>query len=800
MKLSDIRIGKRLGLGLGAIVVLTSLASGFVYREVAVGRAAEATLAQELIQRDNLGQVVFDLGEIRVQLADMLSTGTPEAQMAARANLDGLAERDNALIGKLQATVSGDAEAQGLLTRYLALRTQTLQAAKQTLDAAALGDWMAAKAAYGAAVLDNSQAGQKAFMRLDGLQAQRIEQGMAAIAESATRTQRVLLGGGALALLAALVIVTTLARSITQPLQEALRIAQAVAQGKFDNRIVVQSQDETGALLRSMQAMQQQLADKEQARALADKDLAIRTQALDSASTGIMVADEQGIIRFTNQTLAASMKSSAESIRKSLPHFNENTLIGSNIDVFHKHPAHQRNLLANLKGTHHARIELGGRVYSLIANPVYGKNQERIGTVVEWADRTQETKAEEELATIVQAAADGDFSHRIREDDKLGFFKALATGINKLMVTTEHGLTEVSTVMRAIATGNLTVQIEGQYAGTFAEMKENINQTVVKLKQTVDEIHQASDAINTAAREIAAGNSDLSARTESQASSLEETASSMEELTATVKQNADNAREAKQLAEEASDIAQRGGQVVAEVVSTMSAISDSSTKIADIIGVIDGIAFQTNILALNAAVEAARAGEQGRGFAVVASEVRSLAQKSAGAAKEIKSLISDSVEKVASGSRLVGAAGQTMDNVVSSVERVSNIVADIAVASAEQSTGIGQVNQAVAQMDQATQQNAALVEQSAAAAESMQEQAQQLVQSVSVFQLGGRVHNPVASPSLPASVSQVIDLSAARPAERRAAVGAQKSLTGSRPAKLSAPKASEAAMADWEEF
>jgi len=253
----------------------------------------------------------------------------------------------------------------------------------------------------------------------------------------------------------------------------------------------------------------------------------------------------------------------------------------------------------------------------------------------------------------------------------------------------------------------------------------------------VGEVRDTTDMITTASKEIAAGNSELSQRTEQQASSLEETASSMEELTSTVKQNAENAKHANQLAATASDIAVKGGQAVGDVVQTMASISTSSKKIVDIISVIEGIAFQTNILALNAAVEAARAGEQGRGFAVVASEVRNLAQRSAAAAKEIKTLIGDSVDKVDAGSKQVDQAGATMSEIVTAVKRVTDIMAEIAAASDEQSTGIEQVNQAIIQMDEVTQQNAALVEEAAAAAESMQEQANNLFAAVSVFKVAG---------------------------------------------------------------
>jgi len=296
-------------------------------------------------------------------------------------------------------------------------------------------------------------------------------------------------------------------------------------------------------------------------------------------------------------------------------------------------------------------------------------------------------------------------------------------------------MTKAVSIARTVAAGDLTSNIEVTSKDETGQLLQALKDMNESLARIVSEVRSGTDAISTASNQIAAGNADLSQRTEEQASSLEETASSMEELTSTVKQNADNARQANQLAAGASTVAVKGGEVVGQVVNTMTSINESSKKIVDIISVIDGIAFQTNILALNAAVEAARAGEQGRGFAVVASEVRSLAQRSAAAAKEIKGLITDSVTKVEDGTRLVDEAGKTMDEIVSSVKRVTDIMAEISAASQEQSSGIEQVNQAVTQMDEATQQNAALVEEAAAAAESLQEQAGGLKQAISVFKI-----------------------------------------------------------------
>jgi methyl-accepting chemotaxis protein len=299
---------------------------------------------------------------------------------------------------------------------------------------------------------------------------------------------------------------------------------------------------------------------------------------------------------------------------------------------------------------------------------------------------------------------------------------------------------EAVAAAEALAQGDLTQRIEAKSKDEAGQLLSALGNTVVQLQHIVGGIKESAQAIGGGIKQIASGNADLSRRTEEQASGLEETASSMEELTSTVKQNAENAKQANRLAASASEVALKGGTVVSEVVGTMSSINESSKKIVDIIGVIDGIAFQTNILALNAAVEAARAGEQGRGFAVVASEVRNLAQRSAAAAKEIKQLIGDSVDKVGAGTRLVDEAGHTMQEIVASVKRVTDIMSEITAASQEQSSGIEQVNRAITQMDETTQQNAALVEQAAAAAEAMQEQAENLAQAVSVFRLeqGGR--------------------------------------------------------------
>jgi len=539
----------------------------------------------------------------------------------------------------------------------------------------------------------------------------------------------------AVVLLGVAIVAMLLIRLITRPLETTIRAFHQLVAGNYNNQIDVCRNDEIGKVLQELETMQTRLGfDLAESRRVANENLRLKI-GLDNVATNVMIADREHNIIYMNRAVHGMFEVAEQDIRKDLPKFEARALMGSNIDVFHKNPSHQRDMLARLTATHRATIKLGGRTFSLTVTPVVNDRGERLGSAVEWLDRTAEVAIEEEVADLVSAVASGDFTRRLPIEGKQGFFQQLANGLNQLVDVTSAGLNDIARVLNAISRGSLTERIEAEYSGTFGQLKDDTNTTVERLRDIVTRIKEATEAISTASGEIATGNQDLSARTEEQASSLEETASSMEELNATVKQNAENARQANVLAANSNEVATRGGVVVKRVVETMSAIQESSKKISDIIGVIDSIAFQTNILALNAAVEAARAGEQGRGFAVVATEVRNLAQRSATAAKEIKGLIAESVETVDDGAKLVEQAGSTMDEVVESIQKVAQYVTDIAAASREQSSGIEQVTQAVSQMDEVTQQNAALVEEAAAAAESLEEQAAALVRTVSIFRL-----------------------------------------------------------------
>jgi methyl-accepting chemotaxis protein len=554
------------------------------------------------------------------------------------------------------------------------------------------------------------------------------------------------LTGMTLGILLALWFAWMLIRDIVKPLQRTVDHFHDIAEGNYLNHIQIDRQDEVGQVLEGLESMQTKLGfDMEETRRAANANLRIRV-ALDSITSPVTLSRSDNALIYMNPAATRLFDGMAAELGKRLPGFSAQGMLGERVARIFEDEALKAAYAEPFENHRVFDTRIAGRTLRLSASPVYNAEGGYAGRVTQWLDRTDELAVEQEVASLVDAAAAGDFSQRLSAAGKEGFFLQLADGINRLVQTSERGMNDVARVLKALTSGDLTQRIDADYQGLIGQLKDDANGTTERLQEIVSQIREATDAIHTAAREIASGNADLSGRTESQASSLEETASSMDEITSTVRQNADNARQANQLARGASEIAMKGGNVVGEVVHTMGAIADSSKKIADIISVIDGIAFQTNILALNAAVEAARAGEQGRGFAVVAGEVRSLAQRSAGAAKEIKTLIGDSVDKVNIGYKQVESAGNTMSEIVDAVKRVTDIMGEISAASTEQSQGIEQVNSAIAKMDEATQQNAALVEEAAAAAESLQDQASSLTQSVAVFRLSGgsgRIAAPV---------------------------------------------------------
>lgn len=668
------------------------------------------------------------------------------------------------------------------------------------------------------------------------------------------------------------------------------------------------------------------------------------TNALSVCSSCMMIADKDRNIVYVNDAVVKLLRDNEAALKKELPHFSADRLVGENIDQFHKNPAHQKRMLAQLTQPIDSSIVIGEVNLKFRATPIMDDNGESKGTIVEWVDQTAINRQNEMMnaldrsqgiiefspkgevlaanqnflellgynedeiigmhhrqfvpAKMAQSTEYADFWKKLRagqfvtgefhriaksgedvwvqasynpvvnsagtvtrvvkyavditeDKQKNAYFSGQIAAINQAQAViefdskgniihanenflstmgytlseikgrhhsmfvssedrssndyrmfwdslgngqfqagefkrigkqgkevwlqatynpildqngevfrvvkyatditgTKAAINDISDVMTYLSSGNLTQRLEGDYIDEFTDLASSINQFIAELSSMIADIRGASETISSASSEIAKGNSDLSTRTEQQASNLEETASSMEELTSTVQHNADNAKQANSLASDAVKVAQNGGSLIEKVVTTMSEINASAKKIEDIIGVIDGIAFQTNILALNAAVEAARAGEQGRGFAVVASEVRTLAQRSANAAKDIKALISDSVNKIESGNSLVNESGDTMREIVSAIQKVNDIMSEIASASVQQASGIDEINRAVTQMDEMTQQNAALVEEAAAASESMNSQATQLIMNVNKFVLDESSERMIAAPVKPA--------------------------------------------------
>ncbi len=550
----------------------------------------------------------------------------------------------------------------------------------------------------------------------------------------------------------------SVARIISRPLQQAVKLSAAIARGELNNHVTVTSRDEAGSLLLGLNDMQEQLREQkaqlniqmtevqrraeesarmaeEQTRLMQEQaNMAIEQtriatengrikQALDGVSSPVLMLDADLQIIYHNNAAATMFSDGQAEIRTVLPGFAANHLIGRGLDALYPNSQEESSKLRTLTGSQISDSKMGNRHYRITVSPVNDSQGRRIGTVAEWQDRTNEVGVEDEVQSIVRGAMRGDLSRRINLENKRGFFHDLSQGVNQLTSVAEKVIKETVGVLGGVAKGDLTHMMEGNFEGLFAQLKGDVNTTIQKLTTVVTDIQVSADSLESVATEITDTNGEVSRRTEQQAASLEETAAAIEEMTAIVRQTAGNTVEANKLANEARTRAEAGGDIVGQAIAAMSDINNSSKQIINIIGVIDEISFQTNLLALNAAVEAARAGEQGRGFAVVADEVRKLAAHSASAAKEIKQLIDHSDRQVTRGTELVNKSGESLTSIVMSIKRVSTIISEIATASQEQADGIEQVNSSIRNIDEGTQQNASMVDKSTSAISTMSDEA-----------------------------------------------------------------------------
>ena len=497
----------------------------------------------------------------------------------------------------------------------------------------------------------------------------------------------------------------------------AVDITQRVANGDFSQQITILSEDETSDLLRALKTMSDNLA---KADTIAKENHKIR-MALDAVAVPVRIASLDGTITYINHELRNTLRRDEAAFRATIPNFDATKVEGGNIGIFYADPAAALQRLRNLEGTVRTRLALGGRDYDVITSVVYADDGAKLGSVGQWLDITDQLAAEQEVSRIVASASAGDFTQRVEEKNKSAFFLQLAQGMNKLIATSEAGLNDVARVLAALSRGDLTQRVERDYAGTFGKLKDDVNATSSKLASIMSEVNEAADALGLASEQVSATAQSLAQSSSEQAAGVDKTSSAIEQMSASVTQNTDNAKITDGMASQAARTAQQSGVAVKQSIESMR-------QIASKIGIIDDIAYQTNMLALNAAIEAARAGEHGKGFAVVASEVRKLAERSQHAAQEINTLADTTLQ-------ISDEAGKLLNDMIPTIGRTSDLVQEIAAASEEQTHGISEINMAMNQLNQTTQQNASASEQLAATAEELMDQSEQLQNLMGFFQI-----------------------------------------------------------------
>ncbi len=498
---------------------------------------------------------------------------------------------------------------------------------------------------------------------------------------------------------------------------EVRSMVDRVASGDLDAQLTLRAGDDSSVMAR-MKVMVEALRAS---AATARENLRIR-QALDASASNVMIADENHDIVYVNGAMQKMMSAAAPALRTAVPGLDAANLVGSNIDRFHRNPAHQRSMIDAMDRPRRVPLKIGGMEFVLALVPIQdAATGRRVGTTVEWVDRTQEVAIEAELQQIIASAADGEFSVRVSLEGKEGAFLQMAQGINKMLENGESGLNEVNRVLEGLGRGDLTQTIDRDFGGVFGQLKDNVNRTVSTLATTIAKVRTTAGTLSNAVAQVSSTAQSLSQGANEQAASVEETSSSVEQMTASIGHTSENAKVTDGMARQAAGEAAEGGKAVADTVTAMK-------KIADKIGIVDDIAYQTNLLALNAAIEAARAGEHGRGFAVVAAEVRKLAERSQVAAQEIGSLASTSVQTAE-------RAGSLLTQIVPAIGKTSDLVQEISAASGEQTAGVSQINQAMGQLTQLTNHNASAAEELAATAEEMASMAEELEGSMRVFKV-----------------------------------------------------------------